>query len=83
MKTNTIMELIREIIFPTENTYTLHLPEEMIGKQVEIIAFEIEKTPPLAKKEKSIDDIKAIFKDNLIDLSNYKFDRDEANNYED
>jgi hypothetical protein len=76
------MELIREIIFPTENTYTLHLPEEMIGKQVEIIAFEIEKTP-LESQKKNIDDIKAIFKDSLIDLSNYKFDRDEANNYED
>lgn len=82
MKTMTIMELIREIIFPTENTYTLHLPEEMIGKQVEIIAFEIEKTH-LESEKKNIDDIKAIFKDNLIDLSNYKFDRDEANNYED
>jgi hypothetical protein len=82
VKTNIIMELIREIIFPTENTYTLHLPEEMIGKQVEIIAFEIEKTPEDTKK-KNIDDIKAIFKDSLIDLSNYKFDRDEANNYED
>lgn len=77
------MELIREIIFPTENTYTLHLPEEMIGKQVEIIAFEIDKTPKVSKKENSINDIKAIFKDSLIDLSNYKFDREEANNYED
>lgn len=76
------MELIREIIFPTENTYTLHLPEKMIGKQVEIIAFEIEKAP-LESTKKNIDDIKAIFKDSLIDLSNYKFDRDEANNYED
>lgn len=76
------MELIREIIFPTENTYTLKLPEEMIGKQIEIIAFEIEKVQ-LDSKKKSIDDIKAIFKDNLINLSNYKFDRDEANNYED
>lgn len=46
------MELIREIIFPTENTYTLHLPEEMIGKQVEIIAFEIEKATSMAKKAK-------------------------------
>ena len=47
------MELIREIIFPTENTYTLHLPEEMIGKQVEIIAFEIEKAISMDKKKKS------------------------------
>jgi len=76
------MELLREIIFPTENTYTLKLPEEMIGKQIEIIAFEIEKAQ-LDSTKKSIDDIKAIFKDNLINLGNYKFDRDEANNYED
>ena len=38
------MELIREIIYPTENNYTLRLPDEMIGKEVEIIAFEIGKT---------------------------------------
>ncbi len=39
------MELIREIIYPTENNYTLRLPDEMVGKQVEVIAFEIKKTP--------------------------------------
>ena len=49
-KTNKIMELVREIIYPTENNYTLRLPDEMIGKQVEVIAFEIEKMP---KKEVS------------------------------
>eukprot|EP01034_Spumella_vulgaris_P003567 gene3567-4582_t len=39
------MELIREIIVPTDNTYLLKLPDEMIGKQVEVIAFEVEARP--------------------------------------
>ena len=38
------MELVREIICPTENNYTLRLPDEMIGKEVKVIAFEIGET---------------------------------------
>ena len=76
------MELIREIIYPTENNYTLRLPDEMIGKEVEVIAFEIEKTPKKAAKN-DLKDIQDIFKGNKVNLSHFKFDRDEANNYED
>ena len=76
------MELVREIIYPTENNYTLRLPDEMIGKQVEVIAFEIEKTPKKFIKN-DLKEIQDIFKGNRINLSNFKFDRDEANNYED
>ena len=75
------MELVREIIYPTENNYTLRLPDEMIGKQVEVIAFEIGKTPKKSIQN-DLKDIQDIFKDNRIDLSNFKFNRDEANNYE-
>lgn len=81
VKTNAIMELIREIIFPTESTYTLHLPEEMIGKQVEIIAFEIEKTPE-AKPSDKMERLEKSLAGLKIDLSNFKFNRDEANDYE-
>ena len=31
--------MMREIIVPTENTYLLHLPDNLIGKNVEVIAF--------------------------------------------
>ncbi len=31
--------MIREIIVPTQNTYVLHLPDNLIGKNVEVIAF--------------------------------------------
>jgi len=81
------MELIREIIVPTGNSYTLNLPDEMIGKQVEVIAFEIESPTQQANndieaREQKIEKIREIFKDSLVDLSNFKFDRDEANNYD-
>ena len=31
--------MIRQMIVPTENTYLLHLPDNLIGKNVEMIAF--------------------------------------------
>ncbi|WP_194973161.1 hypothetical protein [Aquiflexum lacus] len=80
------MELIREIIVPTGNSYTLTLPDEMIGKRVEVIAFELNKDV-LVNDETKIDqnqilsDIREIFKGNLLDMSKFKFNRDEANNY--
>lgn len=80
------MELIREIIVPTGNSYTLTLPDEMIGKRVEVIAFELDKKV-LGKDETTIDqnqavsDIREIFKGNLLDMSDFTFNRDEANNY--
>jgi hypothetical protein len=81
------MELIREIIVPTDNSYTLNLPDEMIGKQIEVIAFEIGKPTsltdnPEANKAQRMAEIREIFKDSAVDLSNFKFDRNEANNYD-
>lgn len=80
------MELIREIIVPTQNTYTLQLPDEMIGKQIEVIAFEIDKkivpkddNKPLPNE---LADIQKIFEGKRVDLSNFKFNREEANNYD-
>ena len=34
--------MIREIVKPEGNTYILNLPDEMVGKTLEVIAFEIE-----------------------------------------
>lgn len=76
------MELLREIIYPTKNTYTLNLPDEMIGKQIEVISFEIEKKKIANPNKNKKEEIKSIFKDFQINLSNFKFDRDEANNYD-
>jgi hypothetical protein len=34
--------MIKKIIRPATNTYVLHLPDDMVGKTIEILAFEIE-----------------------------------------
>ena len=77
------MELIREIIIPTQSTYTLNIPESMIGKEIEVLAFEIEKGKIISDKEHSLADIKSIFNGARVDLNNFKFNREEANNYDD
>lgn len=48
---------IREIVKPTKNTYLLNLPDEMIGKTVEVIAFEIEKDSESIVADSTLQDI--------------------------
>ena len=74
------MELIREIIVPTSNSYVLNLPDRLIGKQVEVIAFEID-DKPVNNSDEKIRRFNESLKNLNTDLSNFKFDRDEANNY--
>lgn len=71
--------MIRQIIIPTQNSYTINLPNEMIGKEVEVIAFEINTTTKSYAKSINNEDV---FFDTEVDLSKFKFNRDEANDYE-
>lgn len=77
--------MIRQIIIPQGSVVTVHLPQEMVGKKIEVLAFEIDSvTPgntPLTKEER-LQQIEALTAPSLVDLSNFKFDRDEANNYD-
>jgi hypothetical protein len=77
--------MVREIITPLEPSYTLRLPEEMVGKTVEVIAFEIANEVQAGEKddkEERLRRIRAITHKSLVDLSNFTFNRDDANNYE-
>ncbi len=78
--------MLRQIITPLESSFTLQLPNEMLGKTVEIIAFELkeansESQLSEADKNQRIKRIEDITRNSLVDLSNFKFNRDEANNY--
>jgi len=75
--------MLRQIIKPSEPSFTLILPSDMIGKTVEVIAFEIEDNTTKKKTDKAekIRLIRAITGKSLVDLSNFKFNRDDANNY--
>ena len=74
--------MLREIITPTNQSVTLLLPEEMAGKIVEVIAFEINDVKNALSKEQRLIQIEELTKDTLVDLSGFKFDRDGANNYD-
>ncbi|MEZ4985460.1 MAG: hypothetical protein R2795_10550 [Saprospiraceae bacterium] len=67
--------MIRTIITAEGNNLTLTLPDNFLGKQVEIIAFVIEEAI-----QKSVNKVSFTILDVPEELkANYKFDRDEAN----
>lgn len=77
--------ILREIITPKEPIVTVRIPDEMVGKTVEVIAFEIEEAEAkknVLTKEQRLEEIDEITASSLVDLSNFKFNRDEANNYD-
>ncbi|MBS1500415.1 MAG: hypothetical protein JST32_00030 [Bacteroidetes bacterium] len=78
--------MIREIVKPAGKTYTLNLPEEMIGKTVEVIAFEIDKTQATAVSSSATAELRDIKKKYSkyppVSHENYKFDRDGAHDHE-
>ena len=80
--------MFHQIITPLDPSFTLHFPNDMLGKTIEIIAFELNeqkgRLPKIDDSEKLVRSkrIEDLTKDKLIDLSNFKFNRDEANNYD-
>jgi len=66
------MESIREIVIPENNKIELIVPDNFIGEQVEVFAIKIDKETSQIKKDKSFDAIK-------LDLSGFKFNREETN----
>ena len=89
--------MVREILIPTEPSIFLSLPPEFVGKRIEVLAFEVGEEaipPPAAARlmpsreddpdfEARLARIRAIAAKTPLDLRNFKFDRDEANNYDD
>ncbi len=56
-----------------------------MGKRIEVLAFEVTDTEPApdAGYEARLARIKRLFADQPLDLSNFKFDRNDANTYDD
>lgn len=67
--------MYREIITPSHTKLTIELPIELVGKQVEIIAFSIESEENSQGKA----DAFKFWEKHSIDMSSFKFDRGEAN----
>jgi hypothetical protein len=77
--------MIRQIIIPTQKSFTIELPEDFIGNEVELT---LEKKDSKLNPQTNLEKVKrkkaleASLQDFRIDLSNFKFNRDEANDYE-
>ena len=75
------MEQIRKIVVPKTDSLVLTLPKNMVGKQIEVTAKEIGSIDPIdidARMKKLNDSLSKL----KVDLTNWKFDRNEANNYD-
>lgn len=70
---------------PDKNSLTIKLPDSFVGKTIEVIAFEIHQIDNeiivAAEKKKRIEDINKALNKHRVDLTNFKFNRDKANNY--
>ena len=73
-----------QIIIPTSNTFNLQLqiPDDLIGKKV-AVSYQVDDTIDVKNNDaKNLTKASDIFKDCLVNLENFKFNRDEANDYE-
>ena len=68
------MESIREIVVPENNKIELTIPDNFIGKRIEVLAFEIEESTAESQKKS-----KRAFKVINVRVDDYKFNREEAN----
>ena len=75
--------MYRKIFTPNEQNSNIPftIPREWYGQPVEIIAFPVPNVDKLAVQERRKKREQLLNK-YAIDLSNFKFNRDEANNYD-
>jgi hypothetical protein len=78
--------MMRTILKSDKNSLTLKLPDDLVGKVIEVIAFSIEDTKVDVKdsstKENRVNLLKNRLKNFTFNSGGYKFDRDDANDYE-
>jgi hypothetical protein len=70
--------MLRQVMIPSKENSTISIPAEFYGTEVEILVF-----PSLnSKANKDSGSIKDLFAKHRYSFKNYKFNRDEANDYE-
>jgi hypothetical protein len=70
--------MFRTIITPKESKLWIDLPEALVGKSVEVLAFEIEPTKDFIEDEQWKRAV-SFWDAHAVDMSNFKFNREEAN----
>ena len=70
--------MLRQIMRPSKENSTVSIPSEFYGMEVEVLVF----PHYSAKTNQNSDSMKDLFAKHLYSFDNYKFDRNEANDYE-
>jgi hypothetical protein len=77
--------MVRVILKPEKNSLTIKLPDSFIGKVIEVLAFKIEENDnnqtAILGEQNRIEAINKAMSEHRVDLSDFKFDRGEANDY--
>ena len=70
--------MLRQVMIPSKENSTISIPAEFYGTEVEVLVF------PSYRRQASQnnDTVNDIFDKHLYSFENYRFDRDEANDYE-
>jgi hypothetical protein len=83
------MGMLRQVLLIKDNELTLRLPDEMVGKTIEVIAFEInEPISPVGLSaysqtlESRINVLNETLAEYTINSGGYKFDRNDSNDYD-
>ena len=78
--------MIKETVIPTSTIYPLSIPKDWVGKPVtifydeEVIERKVQASEEIDDyKKKSFEEVKEFYNSIRLDFSNFKFDRDEAN----
>jgi len=68
--------MLRQVLTPSKENSTISIPPEFYGTEVEVLVY------PFNNKNKDIGNLNDIFDKYLFSFANYKFNRDEANDYD-
>jgi len=70
--------MVRHIMIPSEENSTVSIPAEFFGTKVEVLMYPFDNK----KASPDSDTINDIFDKHLYSFGDFRFNRDEANNYD-
>lgn len=71
--------MIREIITPKRRSMTIRIPQRMVGKPLELTIVEQDTASVQTSESAELEQAVKFFTELSADFTNYRFDRDEAN----
>jgi hypothetical protein len=70
--------MVRQIFKADSKNINITIPDEYVGKVIEVLTFEVDEDQLESQTEK-LASIKALYDGLRVDLKDFVFDRDEAN----